>query len=92
MVRPLYIYSDNKKTLAEFINKTAGSLHRTLTAEKNKVRDKIVTIKLNEVIKHLKPLTTIKSIKDKHILNMMRYYDLKTELKHVSKGRTRQVI
>tara|TARA_R110001592_G_scaffold151410_2_gene377880 strand:- start:457 stop:1344 length:888 start_codon:yes stop_codon:yes gene_type:complete len=82
----------NKKTLAEFINKKAASLHTTLVSEKKKIKDKVVSIKLNEVIKHLKPLTEIKSIKDKHILNMMRYYDLKTELKHVSTRQTRQVI
>jgi|21_taG_2_1085346.scaffolds.fasta_scaffold00254_21 hypothetical protein len=82
----------NKKTLAEFINKRANSLYKALSSEKKRVKDKIVTIKLNEVIKHLKPLTTIKSIKDKHILNMMRYYDLKTELKNVSTRRTRQVV
>ena len=82
----------NKKTLAEFVNKQATSLHKALVSEKKKVTDKIVSIKLNEVIKHLKPLTEIKSIKDKHILNMMRYYDLNTELKNVSKRQNRQVV
>ena len=82
----------NKKTLAEFINKTAVSLHKKLVAQSKKVTDEVVTIKLNEVIKHLKPLTMIKSVRDKHILNMMRYYDLKTELINVSTRRTRQVI
>jgi len=82
----------NKKTLAEFVNKKATTLHKGLTSKLNKVNDKIVTIKLNEVIKHLKPLTEIKSIKDKHILNMMRYYDLNAELTNVTKRRTRQVV
>ena len=82
----------NKKTLAEFVNKKANVLHKGLGAERKKVEDKIVSIKLKEVIKHLKPLTEIKSIKDKHILNMMRYYDLKTELSNVSKGKNRQVV
>ena len=82
----------NKKTLAEFVNKKANVLHKGLVAERKKVEDKIVSIKFKEVIKHLKPLTEIKSIKDKHILNMMRYYDLKTELSNVSKGKNRQVV
>ena len=84
----------NKKTLAEFINKRASLLYKSLLiyCSNRKVTDKVIKIKMNEVLKHLKPLTIIKSIKDKHILNMMRYYDLKTELKHVSTRQTRQVI
>ena len=82
----------NKKTLSEFINKRASLLYKSLVVQNRKVTDKVIKIKMNEVLKHLKPLTTIKSIKDKHILNMMRYYDLKTELKHVSTRQTRQVI
>ena len=54
--------------------------------------DKVVKIKLSEVIKHIKPLTSIQSIRDKHVLNMMRYYDLYKELKNVAKGQTRQVV
>ena len=74
------------------MNKKAVTLHRKLVSQKKHVTDKIVSIKLAEVIKHLKPLTIIKSVKDKHILNMMRYYDLNTELNNVIKRSTRQVV
>ena len=82
----------NKKTLAEFVNKKASTLYKGLVVERKKVEDKVVSIKLKEVIKHLKPLSEVKSVKDKHILNMMRYYDLKAELSNVSKRKNRQVV
>lgn len=79
----------NKKTLAEFINKKAASLYTNLTSRSKNVDDKVVKIKLAEVIKHLRPLTRLRSIKDRHVLNMMRYYDLKAELNNVTKRRAR---
>jgi hypothetical protein len=82
----------NKKTLAEYINVKSTKLYSDLKKLNKKVDDKVVKIKLSEVIKHIKPLTSIQSIRDKHVLNMMRYYDLYKELKNVAKRQTRQVV
>ena len=43
----------NKKTLAEFVNKKANVLHKGLVAERKKVEDKIVSIKLNKIASKL---------------------------------------
>jgi hypothetical protein len=46
-----------------------------------KVEDKVVKIKLKEVINLIKPLTERQAIKDDHLLSLMQYYELVKELK-----------
>ena len=53
---------------------------KTLTA---KVDDAVVKIKLTEVTNLLKELASVKTIKDNHILNLLRYHELIKELKKV---------
>ena len=46
-----------------------------------KVKDEVVKIKLEEVLKSIKPLSNKDKIKDSHLVNLMQYYDLVNELR-----------
>lgn len=45
------------------------------------VQDKVIEIKLKEVIKLAKPITERQSIKDEHLVSIMQYFELVKELK-----------
>ena len=47
----------------------------------NKVSDKVVKIKLNEIQKFIKPVSNKEKINDSHLVNLMQYYELVQELK-----------
>jgi len=49
------------------------------------VTDKATKIKINGLSKMLCNVETIKVVKESHILSLLRYYDLITELKKVNK-------
>ena len=47
------------------------------------VKDEIVSIKLQEVLKAIKPIAKTKRVTDDHLVNIMQYYELVKELKVV---------
>ena len=83
-----------KSLLREYINNVAHSLRRyvnaeipgiktELTALSKKVDDRVVTIKLHEVIKQLDKLTKGRDVKDEQVSAILSYYQLIDELKRV---------
>ena len=69
--------------LKEFINTEVTKLQKDLNAAAEKVDDTVVKIKLTEVSNLLKEVKTAKSIKDNHILSLLRYHELIKELKKI---------
>ena len=69
--------------LKDFIVKESTKLQKDLKALTAKVDDAVVKIKLTEVTNLLKELASVKTIKDNHILNLLRYHELIKELKKV---------
>lgn len=67
--------------LKEFINMEVAKLQKDLNTATEKVDDTVVKIKLTEVSNLLKEVKTAKSIKDNHILSLLRYHELIKELK-----------
>ena len=67
--------------LKEFIEKEALKLQKELKVLSAKVDDKVVKIKLAEVTNLLKEVISIKTVKDNHVLNLLRYHELIKELK-----------
>jgi predicted RNase H-like nuclease (RuvC/YqgF family) len=61
----------------------SNKLQKDLTSLTSKVDDAVVKIKLTEVTNLLKELASVKTIKDNHILNLLRYHELIKELKKV---------
>jgi hypothetical protein len=69
--------------LKEFIVKEVAKLKRDLNSLTPKVSDKVVKIKLSEVLNLLSEITNAKVIKENHILNLLRYNELVKELKKI---------
>ncbi len=77
-----YINSVSEGTeLKEFIEKESTKLQKELKVLTAKVDDKVVKIKLAEVTNLLKEVAAVKTIKDNHVLNLLRYHELIKELK-----------
>ena len=69
--------------LKSFIVKEVNKLQNSLKTLTSKVDDKVVKIKLTEVTNLLNEISLAKSIKDTHILSLLRYHELIKELKKV---------
>ena len=69
--------------LKSFIVKEVNKLQTSLKTLTSKVDDKVVKIKLTEVTNLLNEISLAKSIKDTHILSLLRYHELIKELKKV---------
>jgi hypothetical protein len=54
-----------------------------LEENQDRVVDQIVKIKLQEVIKSIKPVDKSEKITDSHLVSLMQYYDLVSELETV---------
>ena len=70
-----------KEYLHSEINKTSAQINN-LTKE---VNDNVISIKLKEVATQLKLVKKERKIKDKHMLSVLRAYDLVSEIKNVIK-------
>jgi hypothetical protein len=73
----------SSKKLYNFVNEQLVNIKDILDKNKNKVADDIIKIKLQEVINSIKPLDKAEKISDSHLVSLMQYYDLVSELKNV---------
>ena len=73
----------NTNSLKEFIDTEVAKIKRALTKLLPKVNDKITKIKLSEAIDYTDSATKGKVVKDKHVVALMRYYELIKEIKNV---------
>ena len=69
--------------LKEFITEEVNKLRKSLNSVSLKVDDTVVKIKLTEVSSLLKEIASAKSIKDNHVLSLLRYHELVKELKKI---------
>ena len=74
--------SDTKK-LRTYLNTKLLEVKTELVDLKSNVGDKVLQIKLNEVLNFIKPLGPNDSIKDEVLIGLMQYYQLISELKAV---------
>jgi hypothetical protein len=75
----------NTDKLKEYVYKEINSTTDKLDKASKFVKDKVVKIKLKEVSTQLKNIKDEKSVKDKHIISVLRTYDLIKELANVIK-------
>jgi len=73
----------NTVKLREFVNENFESLRNELAKLNESVTDKTTQIKINEVITFLQPLDKKVSVKDEHIVSLLQYHQLVTELKSI---------
>lgn len=74
--------SDTKR-LRTYLNTKLLEVKGELVDIKSNVGDKVLQIKLNEVLNFIKPLGPNESIKDEVLIGLMQYYQLISELKAV---------
>tara|TARA_R110002049_G_scaffold226259_1_gene398317 strand:- start:3637 stop:4491 length:855 start_codon:yes stop_codon:yes gene_type:complete len=77
-----FITSVNSKTrLRTLVNEEVGKIKNEVTALASKIKDEVVLIKLEEVLKGINTLKKTDKINDNHLINLMQYYDLVNEMR-----------
>ena len=69
------------KSLTVFLNEKISDITNKLSSIKKSTNDKVLKIKLDEVIKLIKPIEEGKSIKDEAVIGILQCYDLIEEIK-----------
>lgn len=69
------------KNLKDYLNTQLDTIKNELTELKESTEDQVVKIKLEEVLKFIKPIKENQSIKDETITGILQYCDLIDELK-----------
>ena len=62
-----------------------GKVNKAITLLTGRVTDNVVSIKLNEVVQQLENVVNDTKLRDKHLVSLMRSYDLIKELRNVTK-------
>ena len=75
--------SDTKK-LRTYLNTKLLEVKTEITGFKSTTKDRVLQIKLNEVLNFIKPMNPNESIKDEVLIGLMQYYQLIQELKNPS--------
>ena len=79
----------NTNSLKEFIDMEVVKIKKALIKLLPNVNDKITKIKLSEAIEYTDTATKGKIVKDKHVVALMRYYELIKEIKNVQTRQNR---
>lgn len=72
---------DSTTRLRNIVNEEITKIKTAVEELASKVKDEVVKIKLEEVIKTIKPLKKTEKITDNHLINLMQYYDLVNEMR-----------
>jgi hypothetical protein len=72
---------DSSTRLRNVVNEEYVKLKDLINNLKGNVKDDIVAIKLQEVLKSIQPVEKTKRVTDDHLVNIMQYYELVQELK-----------
>lgn len=72
---------DSSTRLRNVVNEELTKLKGVIDALRDTVKDEIVAIKLQEIVKAIKPVAKTKRVTDDHLVNIMQYYELVEELK-----------
>lgn len=67
--------------LKNYLNKKLEEAKHTIVELSNKISDKVVKIKLNEIVSMMKPISERQSIKEDHLVALLQHMELIKELK-----------
>jgi hypothetical protein len=70
-------------TLREYIQKIIPQIKKQLAESAKGIDDKVVKIKVEKLSEMLCNVENLKTIKESHVLSLLRYFDLVRELKEV---------
>ena len=74
---------DSSTRLRNVVNEELEKLKKVINTLKDTVQDEIIAIKLQEIVKTIKPVAKTKRVTDDHLVNIMQYYELVQELKEL---------
>lgn len=74
---------DSSTRLRTIVNEELEKLVSKIVALSEVTSDDIIKIKLQEVVKSIKPLSKRDKVNDNHLVNIMQYYELIKELKEL---------
>lgn len=69
--------------LRKVVNEEVFRVKKEVRILKENVTDEVVKIKLEEVLKLIKPIKNTSKVTDDHLVSLMQYYDLLNELKAI---------
>lgn len=75
----------NTTSLKDFVVKEAQLIKQDLAKQITKTNDKIIKIKLSEVVNLLGKYDKIKTVNENHVLSLLLYHELHKELKNANK-------
>ncbi len=79
-----FITSVNSTTrLRTIVNEELDKIAKRVEEMSQKVSDQVIKIKLEEVMKAIKPVSNKEKIGDTHLVNLMQYYELVHELETI---------
>ena len=79
-----FITSVNSTTrLKNIVNEELEKIKTKVGKFSGKIKDEVVKIKLQEVLKNLEPVKKTEKITDNHLINLMQYYDLVNEMQRL---------
>lgn len=73
--------SDSQVKLRTLINEELAKISNAITQTKERVKDDIAKIKLDEVSKMITPISKQAKVTDNHLVNLLQYYELVNELR-----------
>jgi hypothetical protein len=72
----------NSSVLREYIVRESLLLAESINKKLSKVPSKIITIKLHEILRQLKKMSTLKNFKSNHMTSLLTAYEIDKELEH----------
>ena len=72
---------DSTTRLRNIVNEEISKIKEEISKLSANIKDEVVRIKLEEVVKTIKPLKKTEKINDNHLVNLMQYYDLVNEMR-----------
>lgn len=73
--------------LKSFIDSSFTNLKESLIKSLPKIEDPTIKIKINEVINLIDPVLSSKKLKDEHIISLLQYQELYSELNKIQNGK-----
>jgi len=76
---------NDTEALREYVQKVIPKLKKTLAEHAKHITDKVTQIKVQKLSEMLCNVENLKTIKESHVLSLLRYFDLVRELKGIHK-------
>jgi len=74
---------NDTNALKEYVQKIIPSIKKQLFTESKRIDDAVVKIKVEKLSEMLCNVENLKTIKESHVLSLLRYFDLVNELKEI---------